>query len=137
MTRRSLTGTRGQSLAELAFILPLLLVLVLGSIDLGRLFYAYISVTNGARNGATYASASADNLDDTAAIRDAVLQDTTGLLDTSETNPDVAVTTGTDSLGYSYAEVRVTYTFSPLFPWPGIPSSIEMERAVRAMVSPE
>lgn len=42
----------GQALVELAIILPVFLVLVLAAIDLGRIFFAQISVTNAAREGA-------------------------------------------------------------------------------------
>lgn len=43
---------RGQSLVELALILPVLLVLVLAAVDLGRIFFARIAVSNAAREGA-------------------------------------------------------------------------------------
>ncbi len=48
--------TRGQALVELAIILPVLLVLVLAAIDLGRIFFAQITVANSAREGAYEAS---------------------------------------------------------------------------------
>ena len=44
----------GQSLVEFALILPLLLMLVLGALDFGRLFYTKIILTNAAREGAYY-----------------------------------------------------------------------------------
>ncbi len=47
---------RGQALVELAIILPVLLVLVLAALDLGRLFFAQITVANAAREGAYEAS---------------------------------------------------------------------------------
>ena len=46
--------SRGQSLVEFAILLPLLLVLILTGIDLGRLFYTRIVLTNAAREGAYY-----------------------------------------------------------------------------------
>lgn len=45
---------KGQSLVEFALVLPLLLMLVLGAIDFGRLFYTKIIITNAAREGAYY-----------------------------------------------------------------------------------
>lgn len=48
--------SRGQSLVELALILPVLLLLALAALDLGRLFYAQITLTNAAREGAMEAS---------------------------------------------------------------------------------
>ena len=50
--RRSI---RGQSVAELALLLPLLLMLVLGALDLGRGFYYSSAVANACRVGAQYA----------------------------------------------------------------------------------
>lgn len=44
--------TRGQALVELALITPLMIVLLAAAIDLGRLFYSGITVTNAAREGA-------------------------------------------------------------------------------------
>ncbi|MGK2851945.1 MAG: PKD domain-containing protein [Candidatus Limnocylindrales bacterium] len=48
--------SRGQSLVELAVILPVFLLLMLTAIDLGRLLYAQITVTNAAKEGALVAS---------------------------------------------------------------------------------
>ncbi len=47
---------RGQSLAEFALLLPLLLTILFGTIDLGRAFYTYVSLTNAAREAARYAA---------------------------------------------------------------------------------
>ncbi len=45
---------RGQSLVEFALLLPLLLVLIVSTIELGRLFFTKIVITNAAREGAYY-----------------------------------------------------------------------------------
>ncbi len=44
----------GQSLVEFAVSLPVLLVILIGVVDLGRLYFSYISVVNAAREGARY-----------------------------------------------------------------------------------
>jgi Flp pilus assembly protein TadG len=49
---RSPRRRRGAAAAELAMILPLMLILVLGCVDFGRFAYSYIAVTNAARAGA-------------------------------------------------------------------------------------
>jgi Flp pilus assembly protein TadG len=46
---------RGQSIVELAAVVPILLLILLGAIDLGRAFYAYVSISNAARVGAEFA----------------------------------------------------------------------------------
>ncbi len=134
-TRTRNRRDRGQALVELALIAPILIILMLGVIDYGRVYFAYVSVTNGARIGADYASGSATKAADTAGIKAAALGDTTDLLNQSDTNPNVSVTTANDSQGRLYADVTMTYTFSTLFPWPGLPSSINIERTVRSRVA--
>ena len=45
---------RGQALVEFALILPILLLVLVIAIDFGRLFYLYVGINNGAREGAAY-----------------------------------------------------------------------------------
>ena len=47
---------RGQSLVEMTFVVGLLLLLVAGTVDLGRAFHTYIVLTNAAREGARWGS---------------------------------------------------------------------------------
>jgi Flp pilus assembly protein TadG len=49
---RLLRGSRGQSVAEVAVALPFLVLLFCGLLDLGRAYYADITVTDAARDGA-------------------------------------------------------------------------------------
>jgi Flp pilus assembly protein TadG len=53
--------TRGQALVELALIAPMLVILLLGAIDLGRVWYGQITVENAAREGAMEASINPDS----------------------------------------------------------------------------
>lgn len=46
---------RGQSLVEFALVLPLILIVVLGTIDFGRVVFSWIEVMNASREGAAYA----------------------------------------------------------------------------------
>jgi Flp pilus assembly protein TadG len=50
---------RGQSLVEFVLVLPLLLVLILGAMDIGRMITTKIVLTNAAREGANYLSRNA------------------------------------------------------------------------------
>jgi len=52
--RERLRRARGQALVELAIVLPVFLVIVGAAIDLGRLFNAYVSIENAAKEGAFY-----------------------------------------------------------------------------------
>ena len=47
---------RGQSLVEFAILLPILMVLFVGVLDLGRMFHAYLTIQNASREGARYGS---------------------------------------------------------------------------------
>lgn len=44
----------GQSLVEFAIILPILLLLILGVFDLGRVIYYYSAISSAAREGARF-----------------------------------------------------------------------------------
>ena len=59
--RRMWREERGQSLVEMALVLPLLLLLVAGIIDFGRAYNNYIIITNAAREGARAASRPPNN----------------------------------------------------------------------------
>lgn len=54
MSRRS--RERGQSIVEVALILPVALVLLAGTVDMGRLFFARVAIENAAREGAVFAA---------------------------------------------------------------------------------
>jgi Flp pilus assembly protein TadG len=56
--------SRGQSLVEFAMILPIMLVFLAGAIDLGRVFYATITLNNSAREGAFQAAQTPDSFDE-------------------------------------------------------------------------
>jgi PKD repeat protein len=48
--------SRGQSLVELVLILPVLLLMVMAALDMGRLFMGWVVLNNAARVGANYAA---------------------------------------------------------------------------------
>src|SRR5262245_38062953 len=52
---RGTAGAHGQSLAEFALVLPVLLLVVLLGLDLGRAFFSWVTLNNAARVGANYA----------------------------------------------------------------------------------
>ncbi len=58
-------GERGQATVELALLLPLLLLILLGCLDLGRAFSVWVTVANGAREGARFACAHPQATDET------------------------------------------------------------------------
>jgi Flp pilus assembly protein TadG len=80
-----LSRCRGQAIVETALLLPILMLLVMGTADLGRVFYYSIAVTNAAREAArqgTYfdptATPPANTFDSSDAIFDAANHEVPG-----------------------------------------------------------
>lgn len=81
---------RGQALVELAIMLPILLIILLGVIDFGRVFYAYVTITNAAREGARYGSLHPGPVPDPVpAIIEHVVQEASPFLDEDDIVIDV------------------------------------------------
>ena len=139
----------GQSLLELAFLVPLLLLLALGVIEVGRYAYIAILVGNAAHAGAFYGSQSLPQSADPVGIPLAAKNDfqsngqppgsltvtffTTCGCDGSGTVANAACTgtgAGTCASGHWVVLLSVTAsgTFGSLFNYPGIPSSITVSR---------
>jgi Flp pilus assembly protein TadG len=107
---------RGQSLVELALVLPLLILLLSGMVDLGRAFYGYISITNGAREGARYGARHFGQTGwDTAATTIAISEALNGGAPISGCVPTVATPNDWDG---QMVRVTVSCTFTPLL-WSG------------------
>ena len=52
MSLRKAKPPKGQSLIEFALLLPILVLIIFGVLELGRAFFAFIAITNAARRGA-------------------------------------------------------------------------------------
>lgn len=64
LVRNRRARSRGQSLVEFAIILPIMLVFLAAALDLGRVFYATITLNNAAREGVFQASQTPESFDD-------------------------------------------------------------------------
>lgn len=60
--KREQRREKGQSLVEVAILFPLLLLLLMGVMDLGRAYYALVALNDAAEEGAMYASIDPGNL---------------------------------------------------------------------------
>jgi Flp pilus assembly protein TadG len=78
----------GQGLVEMAILLPLFLVLIVGVVEVANGLNAYLTVVNSARDGARLASKGAA---DDAAIRNLVSAETDRLRDDIDPSADVTV----------------------------------------------
>lgn len=108
-TRRCATPHRqkGQSLAELALLLPTLILLLALLVDVGRAFNAFMVITNAAREGARYGSQHPGDV--TGMIQVAQAEATRGGLNGAQLT--VSVTTG--GVG-QHVIVRTTYPFATI-----------------------
>jgi len=98
----------GQSLIEIALLLPLLLVLIVGALEFGRLFFTKIVITNAAREAAYYLSTHPGEFENatTAAEAEAANSGISG----------ITVTPTAKDLGdYSSIEITVETTVNDLF----------------------
>ena len=96
---------RGASLVELALVLPLLLLLVMGIVDLGRAFNNLMIITNASREGARYASRfPADS--------NGIIASTRREAENSGINPDDIGVTITGLGASSGQPIKVTTTYS-------------------------
>jgi len=128
---------RGTALAELALVTPLLCLLLCGSIDLGRIFYASIEVANAAHAGAAYGARTVSLANDTAGMKTAALNDAPDYSSITAAGSYVCQcpSTGTNVNCTNWQgnclaapQILVTVTTSmqvyPMIPWPGVPNPV-------------
>jgi Flp pilus assembly protein TadG len=94
---------KGQSLVEFALILPLLMLLLFGIVDFGRIFHAYLTIDHAGREAAREASIGKGNED----VIDAATEKAFGIDLTDVTVTPEARPSGTD--------VTVTITYEVTF----------------------
>lgn len=133
---RMILDEGGQSLAELALALPMLVFLLIGGADLARAYAIQLAVQNGARAGAE--SAVLDRTPTVAATVDYAKQEMGRTPGLDAAAAAVTMTTLTAAGGACpvppsvaapcYVTVRVVYTFKTLVPWPLIQSSFTFDR---------
>jgi len=145
---------RGQSVAEMALVLPIVLLLFIGVLDFGRVFYAAIAISHGARAGVQYGAQNNPKSGDFAGMRQAAtdaLGDVSNLTVTAcrycrcadgtgscascpADNADLCAT-GSACLNSCpldapqvFVQVTVDKVFTTLFPYPGIPKTTDINR---------
>jgi len=128
---------RGAILVELAIILPLLLLFAGGIVDFSRFAHYYVAVSDAAGNGARYASfhpfTEATRGVWSAKSRSAVtasLEGVPGFQSDRLTIEGPTVVQGADGGQVKNARLTVSYRFSPIVRWPGIPRETTVRRTV-------
>ncbi len=61
LVKKIIKDKRGQALVELALVLPLIILLVMGTMEFGRIFHSYLLITNASREGARAGVTGADD----------------------------------------------------------------------------
>lgn len=129
----------GQSLLELALVLPMLLLLLVGTIEIGRFAYYSILVANAARAGAQYGAQGLATAADNGGIVTAAKNDGQNVTGLTVSAIQTCGCTGTLA-GLSgacpaappctlpqhalvYVEVTATGNFNSLFNYPGLPGT--------------
>jgi Flp pilus assembly protein TadG len=140
-------------MVELAFMVPALVLLVLGVIEIGRYAYAGILVGNAARAGVAYAAQGLGNSVDTTGIQNAANNDYQSNGQTTALTVSSTVTCGCDSAGTISPDttaacfpggnapptcatghwtvtshVTASGTFNAMFNYPAIPTSVTVAR---------
>lgn len=111
---------RAQSLMEMAVSFTILMLLLAGAVDFGRIFFFYIAILDASQEGAVYAAIEPAN---DAAILNRVRASSTSPLNlATDTNVSVAVAdngTGTARCAGSIITVTVTYQYTFTMPFIG------------------
>lgn len=133
----------GQTVLELALLLPLLLLLLVGVIEIGRYAYFDILVSNAARAGAQYGAQSLIQAADVNGIKTAAQNDGLGTMTITTTQQCgcAAGTLGGCPTGGAclqplvYVQVTASEKFNSLFSYPGLPNSLTLTSTVTMRVS--
>ncbi|HEY0400703.1 MAG TPA: TadE family protein [Blastococcus sp.] len=107
MRRRPLRGERGATAVEFAFIMPLLLVLVLGIAEFGRAFQVSGTLSAAAREGVRVMALQNDPAAARAAVRNAA-----PALDPAVTDAQITITPAScPTTGTTTTTVRLSVTY--------------------------
>jgi Flp pilus assembly protein TadG len=145
----------GLALVEFALVVPILIMLLIGLIEYGRLAYFTIEVANAAHAGAQYASLSLSNAANTSGIQNAATKDGqnsiasltvqsqrvcscwSGTSETALTTAQCASSCPAGQRYVSYAQVTVNGSMSPLFNYSylGLPGTWSVSRTATIRVT--
>jgi Flp pilus assembly protein TadG len=107
-------GRRGQELVEFALVLPLLILIAFGVLDLGRAFHAFITITNAAREGARYVTLNRDDLGGAVGAAQAEAQSSGIAIPAGNVTPVCTLDAGGRCTSGQPVTVTVRFTFSPV-----------------------
>lgn len=130
----------GSSLVEVALALPVLLALLLGVVDFGRAYYLAMEVAGAAHAGAEYGIQAPSDSTGIKAAAKADAPDVPNLTVATpvfgcECSDGTSYSTGcankptcTTNVVYS-VKVTVSASYKTMFPWPGLPSTMQISNS--------
>jgi Flp pilus assembly protein TadG len=139
----------GQAFVELALVLPIFILLMVGAAEIGRLAYASIEVNNAARAGVAYGAQTSATAKDTDNIKSAATQEAPdihglaasggvtavrscfcesapGVMTSADCTTIDTTSCASPSRIVQYVQVNTSAAVDTAFHFPGIPSSITM-----------
>ena len=129
-TRALLDSESGNSLVEFAILAPVMVLLLIGLVDVGRYMFYAILAANAARAGVAYGAQGLSTALDSAGMSNAALQDGQNLSQWTATGTHFCTLNGSASACPSagstpppnmlyYVQVQVNGTFKPMIAYPG------------------
>ncbi len=147
---RTSRSQAGSALIEFVLVLPLLMLLLLGGVEMGRYAYFSILVGNAARAGVQYGAQNGTTALDTSGMTSAVTADGSNSISSLTVTPSnycecwngssssAVACTGTCAAGshlVGYVKVMVSGTVSPLFDYPFLPSSLTVSNTATMRIA--
>ena len=132
------TSESGVASIEMGFVLPVLLLMFLGAVDFGRVFYHAVTVANAARAGVSYGSLDAARSEDLDMIRQVAEEEAQNISGVSvaverycECDDGSSVACDSecdeDEQPRIYVKVNVQKTYKTILDYPGIPHSLDLD----------
>jgi Flp pilus assembly protein TadG len=134
----------GTATLELALLLPLLLLIALGAIDFGRVFYMSVEVANAARAGVQYGAQSTVTSQDYTGMENAAKNDAPDIAgqmtatatrwcecagsSTTFTCTSTPCSLSVPTTPEIYVQVNTQATFNTMVKYPGIPTTITLSK---------
>lgn len=133
-------------MVELALLIPVLIALLVVVADLARVFYVFIEVSDAARAGAEYGAQNRTTAADFTTMQQRAANaapDITGMTSTAtsfctctDAGPAVSCTnSGCVTTIHLYVSVVTNTTFTTLYLFPGIPSSVALQGSAIVQVN--
>lgn len=133
-------GEEGSALVELALLMPVFLIMLVGAAEFARLSYAAIEVANAARAGVQYGAQNRSNAQDSVGITSAATADGSDVTNLNATASTYCVcssgnggqiTCSTAAANCSarvieYVQVNTSASVNPTFHVPGLPTTYNL-----------